>query len=69
MSYKVLYRKYRPKDLTEVYGQHVAVNILKNAIKNNKFGHPNDEVLERIQKLEDIFELELLSDNQFPLLS
>ncbi len=39
MSYQALYRKYRPKDLTEVYGQHVAVNILKNAIKNNKFGH------------------------------
>ena len=39
MSYQALYRKYRPKDLTEVYGQHVAVNILKNAIKNKKFGH------------------------------
>lgn len=39
MSYQALYRKYRPKDLTEVYGQHVVVNILKNAIKNNKFGH------------------------------
>ena len=32
MSYQALYRKYRPKDLNEVYGQHVAVNILKNAI-------------------------------------
>ena len=31
MSYQALYRKYRPKDLTEVYGQHVVVNILKNA--------------------------------------
>ena len=39
MSYQALYRKYRPKDLTEVYGQHIAVNILKNAINNNKFGH------------------------------
>ena len=39
MSYQALYRKYRPKDLNEVYGQNVAVNILKNAIMNNKFGH------------------------------
>ena len=39
MSYQALYRKYRPKDLTEVYGQHVVVNILKNAVKNKKFGH------------------------------
>ena len=33
MAYISLYRKYRPKDLTEVYGQHVVVNILKNAVK------------------------------------
>ena len=39
MSYQALYRKYRPKDMNEVYGQNVAVNILKNAIMNNKFGH------------------------------
>ena len=39
MGYQALYRKYRPKDLNEVYGQKVAVNILKNAIENNKFGH------------------------------
>ena len=39
MSYQALYRKYRPKNLNEVYGQKVAVNILKNAVQNNKFGH------------------------------
>ena len=39
MDYQALYRKYRPKDLKEVYGQNVAVNILKNAIENKKFGH------------------------------
>jgi len=39
MEYQALYRKYRPKNLKEVYGQSVAVNILKNAIQNNKFGH------------------------------
>ena len=39
MSYQALYRKYRPKDLNEVYGQNIAVNILKNAVMNNKFGH------------------------------
>ena len=39
MEYQALYRKYRPRNLNEVYGQKVAVNILKNAVKNNKFGH------------------------------
>ena len=39
MSYQALYRKYRPKNLNEVYGQKVAVNILKNAIINKKFAH------------------------------
>ncbi len=39
MSYQALYRKYRPKNLNEVYGQKVAVNILKNAVENDKVGH------------------------------
>lgn len=39
MEYQALYRKYRPRNLKEVYGQNVAVNILKNAIENKKFGH------------------------------
>ena len=39
MSYQALYRKYRPKNMSEVYGQQVAVNILKNAVLNNKIGH------------------------------
>ena len=39
MSYQALYRKYRPKNLKEVYGQQVAVNILKNAVINDKIGH------------------------------
>ena len=39
MSYQALYRIYSPKDLNEVYGQNVAVNILKNAVMNDKFGH------------------------------
>ena len=39
MEYQALYRKYRPKNLNEVYGQNIAVNILKNAIENKKFGH------------------------------
>lgn len=39
MGYQALYRKYRPKNLSEVYGQKVAVNILKNAIINKKFAH------------------------------
>ncbi len=39
MGYQALYRKYRPKNLNEIYGQPVAVNILKNAVENKKFGH------------------------------
>lgn len=39
MSYVALYRTYRPKTFSEVYGQKVAVQTLQNALKNNKFGH------------------------------
>ena len=36
MSYLSLYQKYRPQNFKEIVGQHFVVNILKNAIKNNK---------------------------------
>lgn len=39
MEYKVLYRKYRPTDFDNVYGQEYTVEILKNSIKNNKISH------------------------------
>ena len=39
MSYVSLYRKYRPKKFSEVVGQEVVVDILKNSIINNKIGH------------------------------
>jgi len=34
-----LYRKYRPKNLSEVLGQETTVEILKNAAIQNKIGH------------------------------
>ena len=39
MSYKALYRKYRPTTFEEVSGQSHIVTILKNALKTNKIGH------------------------------
>lgn len=39
MEYQALYRKYRPKNFDDFYGQQITVKILKNAIKNNKVGH------------------------------
>ena len=39
MSYVSLYRKYRPKSFSDVVGQEVVVDILKNSIINNKIGH------------------------------
>ncbi len=39
MSYKALYRKYRPSTFEEVCGQHHIVATLQNAIKNNKLAH------------------------------
>jgi len=39
MSYQALYRKYRPSSLEDVMGQDVVIQILKNAIKNNKVCH------------------------------
>lgn len=37
--YQALYRKYRPTNFNEVYGQEVIVQILKNAIIHNKISH------------------------------
>ena len=39
MSYKALYRKYRPSTFEEVVGQKHVVMTLQNAIKNNKLAH------------------------------
>lgn len=39
MSYKALYRTYRPKTFEEVAGQKAIVQTLKNALRNNKIAH------------------------------
>ena len=39
MEYKVLYRKYRPDNFSNIIGQDYMVSILKNAIKNDKISH------------------------------
>lgn len=39
MSYQALYRKYRPSTLEDVIDQDVVIQILKNAIMNNKVCH------------------------------
>ena len=39
MDYKVLYRKYRPKDFSEIVGQDHIKRILRNSIINNKIAH------------------------------
>ena len=39
MGYQTLYRKYRPKNLNEVYGQKIITKILFNAIQTNKIAH------------------------------
>lgn len=39
MSYKALYRTYRPQIFSDVTGQEVVVHTLQNAIKNNKISH------------------------------
>ena len=39
MSYKVLYRKYRPNDFNNVVGQDYTVEMLKNAISTGKHAH------------------------------
>ena len=39
MEYKVLYRKYRPKNFDELIGQDNIVKILRNSIVHNKIAH------------------------------
>lgn len=39
VSYLALYRKYRPVDFDNVYGQEEVVKVIKNAIINNKVSH------------------------------
>lgn len=39
MSYKALYRTYRPQSFNEVYGQQHIVRTLSNALKENKIAH------------------------------
>ena len=39
MAYKVLYRKYRPQNFNDLYGQDSIKEILKDSIINNKLAH------------------------------
>ena len=39
MSYLALYRKYRPSSFDEMYGQSYIVNIIKNAVLNDRISH------------------------------
>ena len=39
MDYKVFYRKYRPKNFTELVGQESIKDVLINSIKANKIAH------------------------------
>lgn len=39
MSYIALYRSYRPQSFSDVAGQEVIVQTLRNAVLNNKIGH------------------------------
>ena len=39
MGYTALYRKFRPKDFSEVVGQNEVVQTLKNQIKADRIGH------------------------------
>ncbi len=39
MSYQVLYRKYRPKNFSEVLGQEAVVKPLANAVKTGRISH------------------------------
>lgn len=39
MDYKVLYRKYRPDNFSNIIGQEYMISILKNAIKMDKNSH------------------------------
>ena len=39
MAYLALYRKYRPKNFSDLVGQNEIVNIIKNEILSNKLSH------------------------------
>lgn len=39
MNYKVLYRKYRSQNFSEIVGQDYIIEMLKNSIKNKKTAH------------------------------
>jgi DNA polymerase III subunit gamma/tau len=39
MAYKVLYRKYRPQDFNDLYGQDNIKELLLESIKNDKIAH------------------------------
>ena len=39
MSYKALYREWRPKTFDEIVGQDHIVRTLENAIKNDRIAH------------------------------
>lgn len=39
MSYQALYRKYRPRDFSDVKGQEAIVTTLKNQLKSGRIGH------------------------------
>ena len=38
-NYQVLARKYRPKKFSELIGQETLINIITNAIKQNRVAH------------------------------
>ena len=39
MSYVSLYRKWRPREFSEVKGQDAIVQTLRNQVKNDRVGH------------------------------
>lgn len=39
MAYTALYRKFRPKNFSEVVGQDHVIQTLKNQIKSGRIGH------------------------------
>ena len=39
MSYQALYRKYRPKDFSDVKGQDHIVKTLSNELQSQRIGH------------------------------
>ena len=52
MSYKVLYRKYRPDNFDDVIGQKYVVEILKNSIKEGHIAHAYFQAQGELEKLQ-----------------